>query len=469
MLESIGEELREELKVSQGAEHFLGLPIRHLNHFWNALKFGFPSRSMYVIGVVGIEDTTAATEFIQHILFTLKKNSGSFTKSAVKFNDQRKERGGAKVSNKDLQQFLTDQKKRHADYAIIQLTPEDIRREIYLHINFDMVVASGLSAEEASGEFPSESEYLGALQLFLKHVADARRKFGIKKVLLVNLEYFQKIKKNQLIDSFDLYGYALSPKDMTDFPVLSVSNYETQVHSTAFTLNGVSMNTRLLGKSGLSYTMAGLAVVSALHYSFEEALPAFQTFVAAPGQFEYIQHKHKFDVIVDAAQSAQEVARVLMLAKSLQEEKRIAMLICVIGVSGIEHDPDIKKKAALVADVCNRIFITVDDSYDKNPDVLLDTFIDGFPEEVKKRQSVIMYRRVLDRKQAIEEAVLMARPQDIVLILGKINDHWIIGKGRQKISWDERKIIQDVIQQAIERDSRRYIHQSGGDSLGMGF
>ena len=80
--------------------------------------------------------------------------------------------------------------------------------------------------------------------------------------------------------------------------------------------------------------------------------------------------------------------------------------------------------------------VTSDNPRSEDPQSIIDQITKGFLKA--------NYKVVVNRKEAIEQALDMAQTDDIVLIAGKGHETYQIC-GDQKIDFNERKIIQECL------------------------
>ena len=52
--------------------------------------------------------------------------------------------------------------------------------------------------------------------------------------------------------------------------------------------------------------------------------------------------------------------------------------------------------------------------------------------------------KILDRKDAIEKAIKLAKPGDTVIITGKGSEPWMCVENGKKIPWNDRQIAKDA-------------------------
>jgi UDP-N-acetylmuramyl tripeptide synthase len=81
------------------------------------------------------------------------------------------------------------------------------------------------------------------------------------------------------------------------------------------------------------------------------------------------------------------------------------------------------------------VIVTSDNPRTEDPDSIIDEIVAGVPGE---------YVRITDRRAAIASALTMAGPDDVVLLAGKGHETYQI-LGREKVSFDERAIVQQLL------------------------
>ena len=118
---------------------------------------------------------------------------------------------------------------------------------------------------------------------------------------------------------------------------------------------------------------------------------------------------------------------------------RQAKLICVLGSAGGGRDKWKRPKMGeIAAKYCEEIILTNEDSYDENPAEILDQIEAG----IKNKKA----NKILNRHEAIRKALFLAEKGDVVVITGKGCEPWLHLEKGKKIPWDERKIVENEIQ-----------------------
>jgi UDP-N-acetylmuramoyl-L-alanyl-D-glutamate--2,6-diaminopimelate ligase len=108
----------------------------------------------------------------------------------------------------------------------------------------------------------------------------------------------------------------------------------------------------------------------------------------------------------------------------------------VLGAAGGGRDTWKRPSmGAIAADYCDDIVLTNEDPYDEDPQGIMDEIESGIPQPLREGKNVY---KIFDRTAAIEKAISLAQPGDVVIGTGKGSEDWIHIAGGKKIPWNER-------------------------------
>jgi UDP-N-acetylmuramoyl-L-alanyl-D-glutamate--2,6-diaminopimelate ligase len=170
-----------------------------------------------------------------------------------------------------------------------------------------------------------------------------------------------------------------------------------------------------------------LGIVEALGLDVERAARGLGRAAAAPGRLERVSGEgDDVTVLVDYAHTPDALRRVLEAVRGLTQ----GGVHCVFGCGG-DRDPEKRPKMGAAAGAAaTRVTITSDNPRSEDPAAIAAAvelgLWGGAPYEI-----------VLDRRTAIENAVLGAAPGDLVLIAGKGHEPYQI-VGAEKRAFDDR-------------------------------
>jgi UDP-N-acetylmuramyl-tripeptide synthetase len=171
------------------------------------------------------------------------------------------------------------------------------------------------------------------------------------------------------------------------------------------------LDTRLVGLYNISNVLGVLACLRAMGHSLADAVRACADLPAVPGRMQALTADDAPLVIVDYAHTpdavAQAVNALLPLAQSRGGE-----VTCVLGCGGDRDAAKRPSMAAAAEQFAQHVVLTSDNPRSENPQTILNSMLIGLQHA--ERATVIV-----DRAQAIAQAVASAKPQDVVLIAGK--------------------------------------------------
>lgn len=188
---------------------------------------------------------------------------------------------------------------------------------------------------------------------------------------------------------------------------------ENGITGLVMTINEKEVHFRLIGEFNAYNLMAVYGAAIALDEDSDTVLAALSGISGAEGRFDVVQSAQDGVIgIVDYAHTPDALLNVLSTIKKLRQGNEA--VITVVGCGG---DRDKTKRPLMAEAACEyssfSIF-TSDNPRTEDPDAILAEMVVGLKSEYKRRSKIIAGRR-----DAISEAVSMAKPGDIVLIAGK--------------------------------------------------
>ena len=150
---------------------------------------------------------------------------------------------------------------------------------------------------------------------------------------------------------------------------------------------------------------------------------------------QMVDNKKEIPIMIDYAHSPESLQNILSAVKSYTRGK-------VISVFGCGGDRD-KGKRPIMGEISGRIadftFITSDNPRTEKPEEIVKEIEDG----IKKTKG--NYKVVVDRTEAIKEAIKMATKLDIIVLAGKGHEPYQEING-EKYPYDERIIVKEIME-----------------------
>lgn len=175
----------------------------------------------------------------------------------------------------------------------------------------------------------------------------------------------------------------------------------------------VELVTRLPGLHNAANVAAALALADGLGLEREPTLAALEAADPVRGRFEAVEVEAAFDVVVDFGISPAGVAAALETARPLAAARggRVLAVVCALGRSAVDHGPQTGAVARHLADH----LILSGASYRGEARVPpLAALAVGARAAAGGKLEI-----VIDRREAIARAVALARPGDVVVLIGR--------------------------------------------------
>lgn len=397
----------------------------------SAVFYKFPSRQLKVIGVTGTNGKSTTVEMIAEIFKTAGFKTASLSSIRFQINDF-EEQNKFKMTMPGrffVQQFLRRAVDAGCKFAVIEVTSEGIKQHRHRFIDFGVVVLTNLTPEHIEAHKGFENYKIAKGKLFE----------AVKNIHIVNLddenaEYFLQFPAKRK------FGYS------ADFSNLGFRTSDivkaTDINSakkTSFRIKNTVFNLNLRGEFNVYNALAAVCVGLSQKIDLDVCRQALEKITGIPGRMELVVQK-PFKVFVDYAFTPNALEKVY---QSLihENKKRGQKLICVLGACGGGRDKWKRKVlGSIAAKYCDRVIITNEDPYEEDPMEIIEQVAEGTGLKAKK---------ILDRREAIEHALGLAKRNSTVIITGKGSEPWMCVAGNQKIPWDDREIVKEEFRKLI--------------------
>lgn len=413
-------------------------PVYHATlAYAGAVLYGFPSRSMKVIGVTGTKGKSTTVFLVTKILESVGEPVAAI--GSLGFKIKEKEWPNTLKMTMPgrfkLQNFLAEAKKAGCKYVVLEVTSEGIKQKRHIGVNFDCAVFTNLHKEHIESHGSFEKYYQAKQELFKK----------TKNIHVVNSDDPNVNLFGDFPAKRKIY-YGLNRGDMV------ASNLKTDSEGTSFEVYGTHFSTKLTGQFNIYNCLAALSVAAMYGVDLPKMKPALESIKFIPGRMEFIQ-REPFGVVVDYAHTPDSLEAVYktlkselkspstMLGTSTQISRR---LICVLGAAGGGRDkwkrPEFGK---IASEYCDEIILTNEDPYDEIPEKIIEDIFSGISSSLKFKS--LKVHKVLDRKEAIKIALTSAKEGDTVIITGKGSETSMAVAGGKRIPWSDKDVVREAL------------------------
>lgn len=172
----------------------------------------------------------------------------------------------------------------------------------------------------------------------------------------------------------------------------------------------------------------------------DKCIEALNNFTGVPGRLQSVPNEKELAVFIDYAHSPDALENVLTALNKVRENLNSTARIWTLFGCGGDRD---KGKRPLMAQMAlkfsDKVIITSDNPRTEQPQDIIKDILAGVKDSEKSKTDVI-----IDRKQAIFEAIKQAKAGDVILIAGKGHeDYQIIGQ--EKLPFSDIKVAGEAL------------------------
>ena len=393
--------------------------IRRVMSRISASFFGYPAKSLKMIGVTGTNGKTTITYMLGHLLGQMGERYGKL--GTVEYSTGKRviQAINTTPDTIEIQRMLAEMRDSKLSGCVMEVSSHGLDQARCDDIEYSAAVFTNLTQDHLDYHKDFEGYFRAKSILFEKLL----KSDGIA-VLNANDPYSERLRE-------------LSPGEVITYSAI-INGSQTQVADIVLLDKGYMNNRRnyevkykgktyfgsipYLGKFNLMNAAASLATLVGLGYDLEGAIKAMISAPQVPGRVEKIEGGQPFEVIIDYAHTPDALEN-LLTGVSTNGRK-----IVVFGCGG---DRD-KTKRPIMGQVAAKygdlVFVTSDNPRTENPRRIIDDILVGIPSD-------ITYEVIEKRDEAICRAMESAGENDLVIIAGKGHeDYQVIGNTRHYFS-----------------------------------
>jgi UDP-N-acetylmuramoyl-L-alanyl-D-glutamate--2,6-diaminopimelate ligase len=408
--------------------------------------FRDPSSHLCLIGVMGTNGKTTVTYLLESILKAAKIRVGVLGTVNYRFNRKVLQSPNTTPESYEMQKILRTMTDEGITHVIAEVSSHAADLKRIDDCAFDIGIFTNLTQDHLDYHGTMEN-YFQAKKRFFDEVLPTGRKR--KKFMIVNRDdpwgqqLLQEVRKDLFVRTFGLENDC----DVTADPFsLSLDGIEAHIRTKK---NAFRVTSSLIGKFNLYNMLAAILAAEALVVPEKFIRMGVAKLKKVPGRLEKISASDEPGVFVDYAHTDDALRRVLQNLSAFRKRK----IVTVFGCGG-DRDrgkrPLMGKAAVSFSDVT---IVTSDNPRTENPLAIIgeiekgicETSVKKFsPETLNTGPDEKAYMIIPDRKKAIEKAVSLADPSDIVLIAGKGHENYQI-VGNTRIPFDDRKAAKNAL------------------------
>lgn len=227
-----------------------------------------------------------------------------------------------------------------------------------------------------------------------------------------------------------------STRTMADFRARII---ECHFEGMYLEINGREVGVQFIGKFNVSNLLAVYGAAVMLGQAPEDILVVLSTLKSVAGRLEPIRSAEGVTAIVDYAHTPDALENVLNAIHEVLDGKG-GQVITVCGAGGNRDKGKRPLMAQEAVKQSSRVIITSDNPRFEEPQDIINDMLAGLDQKQMKKVITIV-----DRREAIKTAVMLAQKGDVILIAGKGHEDYQEIKG-VKHHFDDREVVREIFQ-----------------------
>ena len=202
-------------------------------------------------------------------------------------------------------------------------------------------------------------------------------------------------------------------------------------------MDGREVGVQFIGKFNVSNLLAVYGAAVMLGAKPEDVLVTMSTLHSVSGRLEPIHSPEGYTAVVDYAHTPDALENVLNAIHEVLDGKGHVITVC--GAGGNRDKGKRPLMAQEAVKQSDRVIITSDNPRFEEPQDIINDMLAGLnPQQMKKVISIV------DRREAIRTACMMAKKGDVVLIAGKGHEDYQEIKG-VKHHFDDHEVVREFM------------------------
>ncbi len=407
---------------------FTYIKVENTNEVLSKLGKNFydnPSEKISLIGVTGTNGKTSVASFLKDML-SVDSKCGFIGTTGIYDGKITVENKNTTPNSLEIQKSLNNMYKNDCKFCAMEVSSHALKLRRVDNLNYKIGIFTNLTEDHLDFHKTFENYRKAKESLFFKtskaniiNIDDINGRIileNIKKLNAPCITYGINYKATFTGKNVRLY------EDKTVFTLIGPDNFEKEI-----TLN-------MVGQFTVYNALAAICTCYMLDMEVNEIIMRIEKLKSVNGRFDKVENDKNIHVFVDYAHTPDALDNVL---KSIKEFAR-GRIITVFGCGGNRE----KEKRPIMGSIAQKnsdlTIITSDNPRYEEPKDIVKDILEGI--DISKDNYMI----IEDRKEAIKEAIKIAKKGDTILIAGKGHENYQIIKD-EVLDFDDKIIAREIM------------------------
>lgn len=387
------------------------------------------SKKICLVGITGTNGKTTVATLLYKYYRYLGKNVSYIGTNGIYINDDYYESANTTPNILLIYETFKKSLLKDINLVVMEVSSQGIKEGRILGLDFDIGLLTNLSLDHLDYH-KTFDDYMYCKMMFLTQ----------SKNVIVNRDSFKFYEINRLINKeLITFGICRDDKSLLNSNYSNfispdcdyeISNIECDIEKTVFDIRikkdeNYHIRTSLLGEYNVYNIASFIAILDLLDSFNQYTLSFLSKKITIDGRFELI-NTSRGKVVIDFAHTPEAVKSILTLLNGIKTRK----IITVIGMGGDRDKSKRKIVGKIVSSLSDIVILTEDNSRGEKPIDIIEMIKKGIDSD----NNVYVEE---SRAAAIKKAYYLSQAGDIIAILGKGNEKYII-KGSEKILFSDK-------------------------------
>ena len=387
--------------------------------FLSAAFYGNPQKKLRMIGVTGTNGKTTVTNLIKNTLEVCGYQVGLIGTNEILIGDKAIPANATTPEAPALSSYLAEMAAANCDFAVMEVSSHSLSLDRVAAIRYEIGLFTNLTQDHL--------DYHITMDRYAKAKSILFSKCGYA---IINADSpYASVMKKAATGKVITYGI----ESEADYIATDIENKASGISYTVHhAKDPFAVKLPIPGKFSVYNSLAVCAMSGVLSVPDGFVRRALRETKTVKGRCELVDIQKPYQVMIDFAHTPDGVENILTAVN----EFKTGRVITVFGCGGDRDKTKRPQMGELAKRLSDIVIVTSDNPRTEDMQAIIDDIMAGIADKTN------VYTNP-DRKEAIRMAMELAKPGDIVLLLGK--GHEMVQKfNGYEIEFDEREVVKSL-------------------------
>jgi len=382
-----------------------------------------PTEHLKLVGITGTNGKTSVATLCYNLLKDLGFKVGLISTVENKIQDTIIPSTHTTPDPVQLNNLLSQMVEAGCDYVFMEVSSHAAHQKRIAGLKFSGAAFTNITHDHLDYH-KTFDKYIAAKKMFFDNLDKTA-------FALVNAD-----DKNAtvMLQNCKAQKFTFSVKGSADYTARIKENV---ISGLVLNLDGVEFHSHLLGEFNAWNLLSVYAIGRLLGFDKNEVLSALSKQTAVEGRFDVIYSAvEEITGVIDYAHTPDAVEKLLSTVRSMLKNEQ--QLLTVVGCGGDRDKTKRPIMAKVAAKLSDKIILTSDNPRSEQPEIIIQEMESGIEADLRKKTLSIV-----DRREAIKTAVMLAKRGDVICVAGKGHEKYQEIKGI-KYPFDDKKVLSET-------------------------